>query len=481
MKIIYVLLASAFVSILFSETLFEIKDSSNNKVFDISNDGLRVYNLGDTLMVISSTAIKANIGSGKGLSRSFCISTASSKGFSNAFEVGADSTKIGTGSTTMGLGPGKYTDFSPANIFLGLNSGNSTTGLNNLFLGNQSGYSHTTGYDNVFMGTEAGYYCNGPWNVLIGYQAGKGTSVNTGSSNVCIGQGAGQSINGAIHNVYIGRLSGNDNATGTGNVYLGSAAGRNNTGSNNTFLGYFTGINNASGNGNTLVGHCAGPSSSSSLSGNICIGYYAGSQETGSNRLYIDNSNTTNPLFYGQFDNNRIGINDSSPSANLHIKQSGTSEEGLAIENDGDTDYWSWEVGDNDLDLYFNGTRVGYWDDATGSYNAVSDRRLKKDISNIDEKILNKILQLKPVEYRLSEADKESQKAIGFIAQDVKELLPSAVREREDGYLSINYDDFGVLAIKAIQEQQEIINDLKKENAGLKERLDRLEKIVIKE
>ncbi|MDD4205680.1 MAG: hypothetical protein PHH55_06350, partial [Candidatus Delongbacteria bacterium] len=117
------------VSVIKAETLFEIKDSSNNTVFNISNDGLRVFNLGDTLMVISADAIRANISSSKGLSRSFSVTTTSSvkgKGLVNAFEVGTDETKIGTRSTTMGLGEGKYTDFSPENIFIGLNSGVNT-------------------------------------------------------------------------------------------------------------------------------------------------------------------------------------------------------------------------------------------------------------------------------------------------------------------------------------------------------------------
>jgi hypothetical protein len=31
------------------------------------------------------------------------------------------------------------------------------------------------------------------------------------------------------------------------------------------------------------------------------LGILAGSQETGSNKLYIDNTNTTTPLIYGDF------------------------------------------------------------------------------------------------------------------------------------------------------------------------------------
>ena len=44
-------------------------------------------------------------------------------------------------------------------------------------------------------------------------------------------------------------------------------------------------------------------------SGNVMIGYKAGYYEIGSNKLYIDNSNTTTPLIYGDFANDSVKIN----------------------------------------------------------------------------------------------------------------------------------------------------------------------------
>jgi hypothetical protein len=98
-----------FVFILFSslnsETLFEVKDSSNNKVLDVSTDGLRILNMGDTLMVISTNEIKANLESSKGLSRSFCISTASSKGTgTDLMKLTSDSTRFWISDTGSGFG-----------------------------------------------------------------------------------------------------------------------------------------------------------------------------------------------------------------------------------------------------------------------------------------------------------------------------------------------------------------------------------------
>ena len=42
---------------------------------------------------------------------------------------------------------------------------------------------------------------------------------------------------------------------------------------------------------------------------NVFLGNKAGQNETGSNKLYIANSNTATPLIYGEFDNSIVGIN----------------------------------------------------------------------------------------------------------------------------------------------------------------------------
>lgn len=82
----------------YSETLFEVKDASNNPVLNVSTDGLRIMNEGDTLMVISTDGIRAYIqrDATKGLSRSFSVTTTSSvkssdtKSQSKVFEIATD-------------------------------------------------------------------------------------------------------------------------------------------------------------------------------------------------------------------------------------------------------------------------------------------------------------------------------------------------------------------------------------------------------
>ena len=95
-----------FVSVLEAETLFEVKDASDNPVLNVSTDGLRIMNEGDTLMVISSQEIKANIGtSGKGLSRSFSVTTTQSKGSgSDLMRLTSDSTRFWISDDGSGFG-----------------------------------------------------------------------------------------------------------------------------------------------------------------------------------------------------------------------------------------------------------------------------------------------------------------------------------------------------------------------------------------
>jgi hypothetical protein len=44
-------------------------------------------------------------------------------------------------------------------------------------------------------------------------------------------------------------------------------------------------------------------------SGNVFLGYRAGYNDTGSNRLYIDNSAASRPLIYGEFNNDILDVN----------------------------------------------------------------------------------------------------------------------------------------------------------------------------
>ncbi len=103
-----------------------------------------------------------------------------------------------------------------------------------------------------------------------------------------------------------------------------------------------------------------------------------------------------------------------------------------------------------------------------------SDRRLKKDIIDLPGGTLRKIMEINPVAYRYDVELASAPLSIGFVAQDVQKQFPELVAQNGD-YLSLNYAGFGVLAIKAIQEQQREMDELKKENEALRQQMQTIE------
>jgi hypothetical protein len=104
-----------------------------------------------------------------------------------------------------------------------------------------------------------------------------------------------------------------------------------NVSSFNTAIGRNAGRNGFQQTGVTYIGFEAG--SNATGSSNIFIGYQAGQNETNSNRLYIDNSNTTTPLIYGEFDNDRVRINGTLeiPSVSVPATASSTGTAGRIV------------------------------------------------------------------------------------------------------------------------------------------------------
>jgi hypothetical protein len=99
----------------------------------------------------------------------------------------------------------------------------------------------------------------------------------------------------------------------------------------------------------------------------------------------------------------------------------------------------------------------------TAYYGATSDRRLKTNIGSINNG-LAKVLTLDGIVYNWNElADKDlNVKEAGVIAQQIQAVLPEAVVEREDGYLTVKYERIIPLLIEAIKELSAEVDELKK-------------------
>ncbi len=229
------------------------------------------------------------------------------------------------------------------NVFLGSRSGyNNTEGFNNVFLGSRSGFFNLDGDDNVFVGFESGYNnTTGIRNTFIGKGVGRanvsgsdnifigelsGFSNVDGNENIFIGKRTGQFVESAVQNTFIGTYSGQQVTTGTENTFLGHQTGLGvKTGSQNTYIGALSvnrdsaGVNNVAlgfnaggwsyGSNNVYIGVAAGMNYEGDSS--IFIGHKAGFNATGSQKLYIENTDSPNPLIYGEFDNDKVEINGS--------------------------------------------------------------------------------------------------------------------------------------------------------------------------
>jgi len=94
-----------------------------------------------------------------------------------------------------------------------------------------------------------------------------------------------------------------------------------------------------------------------------------------------------------------------------------------------------------------------------------SDRRLKKNIKEIHYG-LDTIMSLNPKEYDWKENDRHD---IGFIAQEVEEVIPEIVKDKkhfDKEIKTLDYEKLTAVLIKAVQEQQEQINELKEQLNG---------------
>jgi hypothetical protein len=97
---------------------------------------------------------------------------------------------------------------------------------------------------------------------------------------------------------------------------------------------------------------------------------------------------------------------------------------------------------------------------AFGSY---SDRRLKENISDIPPQLEN-ICALRPVEFDY----KTGGHQVGFIAQEMQEVYPDVVGTASDEMLTITgWSKTEARLVKAIQEQQAMIEELKAKVAAL--------------
>ncbi len=259
----------------------------------------------------------------------------------------------------------------------------------------------------------------------------------TGNYNIAIGFEALYSNETASYNIATGNQALYSNNYGTSKPAIGYAALYSNTiGSHNTSVGESALYSNVTGDNNTAVGYYAGPGlSDDDLSNTGAFGYDA--QPTASNRVHIGNT-------------------------------------------------------------------VVNWIGGQVSWSTYSDQRFKRNI-NEDVAGLDFILKIRPVTYQWniqqlnnfigkditlyssgsmanSQREQESNIYSGFLAQEVEvaaeelgfEFSGVQAPVNENTPYSLSYSEFVVPLVKAVQEQQEMIDN---QNIIINQLLTRIEKL----
>ena len=363
------------------------------------------------------------------------------------------------------------------NTFLGYKAGINSTGSKNAFFGDGAGYNATTADENVFVGHNVAYDMqSGNSNTAVGYNA-----------FYCYG-GAGGVHAGGNNNVAIGKWAMFNPTSGDGNTALGfSSFSLPNTGSENVFVGYYS---DRDGNSSLSYATAVGARSQADADYATAIGYRAYANQ--SNSLILgQTTNDGNPN--GATANTNVGINTLTPEtgANLTLGAMDGTNEGAQITwyGAGSHDTWRTDVNVNDFRIFSyssNNNAVRIFNYGSGvtdlivdggqgyavAWNTTSDKRIKTEIKNINYG-LNTILALKPVAYNKHQVKGfengkpvlgTSTPEIGLLAQDLYKVIPEIVHKPKDDskeLWAVDYSKLTPVLVKAIQEQEQEINELK--------------------
>jgi Chaperone of endosialidase len=254
----------------------------------------------------------------------------------------------------------------------------------------------------------------------------------------------------------------------------------------------------------------------------INLGYGAQmglNQTTGS--LYLvsfpfnANANTTFSSFTQNFYISRYGkislgvdVPNADLSADLHIKSRNFTysnegaDMGITFENNFDYENgflsnskWNIHNGSGTSGPFLSGAFLNFWsnrdnagwqasagiDSYDGAYYQISDMQLKKQINTLkNENMLGKIKMINPVSYLMKNEQENHPLRYGFLAQEVEKIFSGLVVSTSKNKL-MNYTSFIPILTKGIQEQQQQIEDLQKQNKELNARLEKLEKIILKQ
>jgi hypothetical protein len=413
-------------------------------------------------------------------------------GFASLFAntIGESNTALGNEALAFNTGGSFNTATGWRSLF------NNSTGNNNTASGWQSLFKNNTGHDNVATGSQSLFSNSiGNSNTAVGSQSL--FSNNTGSDNTAAGFQTLFSNTAGAGNSAFGKDALFANTTGFGNTAAGSEAlSSNQSGGLNTGMGFLALSSNVFGSLNTAIGVEALSSNIVGAS-NTAVGAEAlllntnggGNTAIGTNAISSTNQSIRNTvvganagfLFELGSDNTIVG-------ANADVTADGLTNS-VALGKDARVTASNQVRLGNTLTTSIGGI-VGFTN--------LSDGRYKKNIQPA-VKGIDFILRLRPVTYQLDlaginkqlnatgkgEAAAITQNELtgneqtvfsGFVAQEVEKAALDAGYDfsgvdrpkNEHDFYGLRYAEFVVPLVKAVQEQQQMINNLREQNEALK-------------
>jgi hypothetical protein len=460
-------------------------------VFKVNN--IRHGYLGNSIFFGSEAGLlntaSTNIGIGPGALRNSTgfdnVAIGQSSMYSNS--GGSSNTALGIytleknslGTTNIAIGNYALQNNTEGNYNIGmgyLSLASNTTGITNTAIGSYSLRSNTIGHNNTALGYSAmNNNTTGSRNTAVGFFA---LSSNSESENAAVGYRALAANTSGNQNSAFGSYALETNVFGGYNCAFGREALRNNKSSANTAFGAAALVSNQSGNANIAIGY-----------GTMYFNQSGGQNTAIGTSALINNLTGSFNTAIGNFS----GFGLPNNVSNVTVVGNGTGWNTTS----------SNQVNIGNFSVSWIGGQTGWFH--------YSDKRIKNDIKD-DVPGLSFITRLKPITYHVDidkqeeiahgrkietnselikpvkndwegKYDVEKIKMTGFFAQDVEEAAKSinysfngVHNPKNGGLYSLDYSAFVVPLVKAVQEQQTIIDKQQKLIDELLKRVEALEK-----
>ena len=388
----------------------------------------------------------------------------------NKLLIGDSNDNISIGESSGG--PQEGDTLARCNTYLGKN------------VGNKSKYNSHGENFNVGIGYDAlENVSNARANVAVGHKALNNISSTGG--NTAIGQGAGKDVSNCSNCTFLGRFTDFHTSVSNENFQYSTAIGWKSkiTKERQIVLGAADAdfgnkpdvyIPGKLGIGTTSPSYTLDVSGTINCSGNITVtgsNLLSTSGGTISGELDIQSDTSTNTIHsqkvlrLGRGTDQQIffGINLGNGNYN---DRTNTNDHGMfwankdwgatpAVTTTNNFIIAPWGTDKKGITIY------GAGGVASTSFNADSDYRLKENVQTISGDLYT-VDNLRPVSYVL----KESQEPhIGFIAHELQEHVPTAVKGEKDGEVmqSVNYSELIPILVKEIQDLKQEVRSLKQQ------------------